>query len=462
MANGKVFINPKTGYLSNREKQLPPPPPRGPVLTVRNPTHASSSSSSSSASSPVLNKGKGKAIAPSISASSSRSNYSHLSYLSTASLSSSEARARAKGKGKAFAAAAASSSSAGVGRSSSAGPSKGKTPVRAAMPSKAGAPAPFPSYGAGKIKASNPSPCYLTGIGRPKELRTHPGPARMGPASGADFCTPAGAPQIGLTWMLTKNKGSPTANRRPLPLMPPPRVHMARAQRSFPATTPSSDRSSRASPDPVKSSISSFWLSGSSPSASTASVGRTSSFFSVPVITVEDELGPVDDDGETPECGYYWYEDPGIEEDDDGERILTVRNHNEGELRARHWRASAFTGIRLTTSSLTTDTSHSAHSTSSTASSRPSSLRVRTMRARTLDKLEGRAPGAPLPNPVAGPIFMPAPTPSPPPGPSKFKQFVDRQKVNLRTVKNKVKWKLQGRTVVRPVARDGPSNFEID
>lgn len=88
------------------------------------------------------------------------------------------------------------------------------------------------------------------------------------------------------------------------------------------------------------------------------------------------------------------------------------------------------------------------------------------MRARTLDKLEGRTPGAPIPNPVAGPIFVPvpspAPHPSPPPGPSKFKQFVDRQKVNLRTVKNKVKWKLQGRTVVRPVARDGPSNFEID
>ncbi|CAO3565670.1 unnamed protein product [Mortierella alpina] len=415
MANGKVFINPKTGYLSNREKQLPPPPPRGPVLTVRNPTHgSSSSSSSSSAPSPALNKGKGKAIAPSISASSSRSNYSHLSYLSTASLSSSEARARAKGKGKTFTA-AASSSKPGIGGSSSAGPSKGNTPVRVAMPTKAGAPTPFSSYGAGKIKASIPSPCYLTGI----------------------------------------------ANRRPLPLMLPPRVHTARAQRSFPATTPSSDRSSRASPDPLKSSVSSFWLSGSSPSASTASVGRTSSFFSVPMITVEDELGPVDDDGEMPECGYYWYDDPGIE-DDDRERILTVRNHDECEPRARHWRASTFAGIRLTTSSSTTDTSYSANSASSTASSRPSSLRVRAMRARTLDKLEGRAPGAPIPNPVAGPIFMPAPTPSPPPGPSKFKQFVDRQKVNLRTVKNKVKWKLQGRTVVRPVARDGPSNFVID
>ncbi|KAF9991190.1 hypothetical protein BGZ75_002817 [Mortierella antarctica] len=465
MANGKVFINPKTGYLSNREKDLPPPPSRGPALTVRNPTHGSNSGSSNTPS-PTLDKGKGKAIAHSISASSSRSNYSHLSYLSVGSVSSSKAKVKAKPF-----AATASSSKPGVGGSSTAGPSMSKAPVRAALPSKPGASAPLPSYDAGKIKASNPSPCYLTGIGRPKALRTLPGPARVGPASGADFRTPAGAPQIGLTWMLT-NKGSPTANRRPLqrplPLIPPRRVPIARAQRSFPATTPSSDRSSRAcsrTPDPAKSSISSFWLSGSSPSASTASVGRTSSFFSIPTITVEDDLGTVDDDKEMLEYGRYLYEQ-GLEEDD-GERTLTVRNYNEGDLRARHWRTSTFASTRLTTCS-PTDTTHSDHSTSSTASSRPSSLRVRAMRARTLDKLEGRAPGAPNPNPnpVAGPIFMPAPTPtptsSPPPGPSKFKQFLDRQKVNLRTAKNKVKWKLQGRTVVRPVARDGPSNFDID
>ncbi|KAF9569243.1 hypothetical protein EC968_002613 [Mortierella alpina] len=457
MANGKVFINPKTGYLSNREKDLPPPPPGGPVLTVRNPTHGSSSGSSS-APSPTLNKGKGKALAPSISASSSRSNYSHLSYLSVGSVSPSKAKVKPS-----TTAAAASSSKAAVGGPSSAGPSKGKAPVRATMTSKAGA-APFPSSDAGKIKASNPSPCYLTGIGRPKELRTFPGPTRAGPSSGADFYTPAGAPQIGLTWMLT-NKGSPTANRRPVPMIPPRRVPMARAQRSFPATTPSSDNSAKTSsgsPDPAKSSISSFWLSGSSRNASTASVGRAPSFFSIPIITVEDELGPVDYDNEIHEWGHYWYDDQDIEEDH-GERILTVRNYNDGELRARHWRTSTFASIRLKTCSSTTDTSHSAHPTSSAASSKPSSLRVRTMRARTLEKLEGRAPGAPIPNPVAGPVFMPAPsTPSPPPGPSKFKQFVDRQKVNLRTVKNKVKWKLQGRNVVRPVARDGPSNFVID
>ncbi|KAF9953795.1 hypothetical protein BGZ72_005129 [Mortierella alpina] len=460
MANGKVFINPKTGYLSNREKALPPPPPRGPVLTLRNPTHGSSSSSGSTPSL-KLNKGKGKALAPSISASSSRSNYSHLSYLSVATASSSKA--------KPFA--ARSSSKAGVGGSSSAGPSKGKAPNRAIMPSKAGAPAPSSSsYDAGKVKASNSSPCYLTGIGRPKELRSFPGPSRVGPASGADFCTPAGAPQIGLTWMLTK-KGPPAANRRPLPLVPPPRATPARARRSFPAHTPSSDRSSGASnrpPDPAKASISSFWLSGSSPNASspnasTTSVGRTSSFLSIPTITIEDDHGPVDHHDEMLECGHYWYDDLDIEEEDEeAERILTVRNYNDGELGARQWRTSTLASLCLTCSS--TDTSHPTPSASSTASSKPSSLRIRTMRARTLETLEGRAPGGPMLNPAAGPIFMPAPTPtpSPPPGPSKFKQFVERQKVILRTVKNRVKWKLQGRTVVRPVARDGPSNFVID
>ncbi|KAF9285761.1 hypothetical protein BGZ68_003587 [Mortierella alpina] len=460
MPNGKVFINPKTGYLSNREKALPPPAAKGPVLTVRNPTYGSSSGSRSTPS-PPLNKGKGKAIAPSISAASSRSNYSHLSYLSVGSEKPRKAKPLA----------IASSSKAGVSGSSFAGPSKGKAPVRNPVPSKAEVPAPFPSYDAGKVKASTPSPCYLTGIGRPKELRTFPGPARVGPASGADFCTPAGAPQIGLTWMLTK-KVAPTANRRPLPLVNPPRVHSARAQRSFPARTPSSDRSSsrasNAPPDPAKSSISSLWLSGSPSNGSAASVGRTSSFFSILAITIEDEFGPVDFDSEMFACGQYEYDDDDDDdqeiEEEDAERILTVRNHNEGELRARHWRTSTFAHLRWTCSS--TDTSHSTHSASSTASSRPSSLRVRTMRARTLDKLEGRTPGAPIPNPVASPIFVPvpspAPHPSPPPGPSKFRQFVDRQKVNMRTVKNKVKWKLQGRTVVWPVARDGPSNFEID